>query len=126
MMIVTRLIYDSQGRYADAEPLYARALQPGRIPLKPPRDRQPADGHSGGGGQRPEGPLDQSRHYHHDCLSSAARLFLEANISITTCRPLSAADRTVQQQLEQLHGVAFDVAYARRHSRWMSTRRRSS
>ena len=36
MMIVTRLIYDSQGRYADAEPLYARALQPGRIPLKPP------------------------------------------------------------------------------------------
>ena len=42
MMIVARLIYDSQGRYADAEPLYARALQPGRIPLKPPRDRQPA------------------------------------------------------------------------------------
>ena len=36
MMIVTRLIYDSQGRYADAEPLYARALQPGRISLKPP------------------------------------------------------------------------------------------
>ncbi len=26
-MIVTRLIYDSQGRYAEAEPLYARALQ---------------------------------------------------------------------------------------------------
>ena len=34
MMIVTRLIYDSQGRYANAEPLYARALWPGRIPQK--------------------------------------------------------------------------------------------
>ena len=29
MMIVTRLIYDSQGRYAEAEPLYARGCSCG-------------------------------------------------------------------------------------------------
>ena len=31
--------------------------------------------------------IDQSRHYHHDCLSSAARLFLGANILAALSRP---------------------------------------
>jgi hypothetical protein len=44
---------------------------------------------SGGGGQRPEGPVDQSRHYHHDCLSSAARLFLGDNSPLILIAPQS-------------------------------------
>jgi hypothetical protein len=94
MMMVTRLIYDSQGRYAEAEPLYAgcscgarcwaSAIPPASTtwPGSPEARRDDSQRMviRVEAGQRPEGPVDQSRHYHHDCLSSAALLFLGANI----------------------------------------------